>query len=198
MAKTNKSNKAIWTVLITALASSSCCIAPIVSLIAGVGGLSSNLKWLNPLRPYLIALTVVVLIYVWVLYFKNQQKDDCGCVVEKRSFFNSKGFLIGMTVFAILSIAFPYFMPASSKNTNKVTLKDLQHIKTININIEGMTCTACENHVSESVLAVDGVVNVVTSYSLEQTTISYDSLQSDLTSIINAIKSTGYQLKNYE
>ena len=52
----NTSKNAAYTGLFAAIAASSCCIPPVIALIAGVGGSASALSWMEPFRPYLIGL----------------------------------------------------------------------------------------------------------------------------------------------
>jgi len=54
-----KSKNAAFTGLFAAIAASSCCIPPVIALIAGVGGSAAALSWVEPFRPYLIVLTVI-------------------------------------------------------------------------------------------------------------------------------------------
>ena len=59
-----KSKLAI-TSLLTAITASLCCIAPVLALIAGTSGFASTFSWIEPFRPYLIGLTIVVLLFAW-------------------------------------------------------------------------------------------------------------------------------------
>ena len=66
----NKNSKgAVTTGILAAIAASSCCIPPVVAAIAGAGGASTNLSWMEPFRPYLIGLTIVAIGYAWYSYF---------------------------------------------------------------------------------------------------------------------------------
>ena len=42
-----------------------CCITPLLAIVGGLGGVASTFSWPEPLRPYLIALTVGVLGFAW-------------------------------------------------------------------------------------------------------------------------------------
>jgi mercuric ion transport protein len=52
--KSQHNKKAVYTGVVAALAASSCCIPPVIAAIAGVGGISSSMSWMEPFRPYLI------------------------------------------------------------------------------------------------------------------------------------------------
>ena len=91
------SKKAVITGVIAALAASSCCIPPIIAAVAGIGGASSSLSWMEPFRPYLIGIAVIAIGYAWYAHLKPKKADDCGCEIEKPKFYQKRSFLIGMT-----------------------------------------------------------------------------------------------------
>ena len=51
--------------LVAALAASLCCITPLLAVLGGLGGVASAFAWLEPLRPYSVALTVGALGFAW-------------------------------------------------------------------------------------------------------------------------------------
>lgn len=192
--KNNSSKGAIATGTFVALASSSCCIPPVIAAIAGVSGMGTSLSWIEPYRLYLIGLAVLAIGYAWYAHLKPKKEDDCGCDIEKPKFYQTKGFLIGITAFAIISISFPYYSGIFfSDNKKEVVIGDSNGQK-ITIEIEGMTCDACQNHVNHAVNELNGVVNVSSSYADGNAIIEFDSTKTDLKAIENAINSTGYKV----
>ena len=104
------STRLMGTGLISAIAASLCCIMPVLALIAGSSSIASNFSWIEPARPYLIGVTVIVLGFAWYQKLKTQPVDECGCAVdEKHNSFQSKTFLLIVTLFALLMMAFPYY-----------------------------------------------------------------------------------------
>ena len=85
--KNKKSNGAVITGIIAALAASSCCIPPLIAFLAGIGGASSSLSWMEPYRPYLIGLAILAISYAWYEHLNPKKVDDCGCDIEKFKFF---------------------------------------------------------------------------------------------------------------
>ena len=196
--KKNNSKGAAATGVLAALAASSCCIPPIIATVAGVGGASSSLSWMEPLRPYLIGLAIVAIGYAWYSHLKPKKADDCGCEIEKPKFYQKRGFLIGMTLFAAVSITIPYyshiFFPDNKKEVIIIDNNDIQEVE---IKIEGMTCDACQNHVDFAVNELNGIVSVKTSYQNKSTIIEFDTTQTSIQQINQAINSTGYKpIKN--
>ncbi len=193
------SKSAAYTGLFAAIAASSCCIPPVIALIAGVGGSASALSWMEPLRPYLIGLAIVAIGYAWYSHFKPKASDDCGCDIEKPKWYQTKGFLVGITLFSAVSIGFPYyahiFYPDNSKEVVIVNQSDIQ---TADFEIEGMTCAACEEHVKHGVHELNGIVEVTANYEKGSATVKFDTSKVSLQEVKKAIDDTDYKVTKYQ
>lgn len=100
------SNKKIFTVIGATVAASLCCITPVLAVLAGSSTLASSFSWLAPYHNYLVAFTVLVLLYAWYDKLKPSKELDCACD-EKGSFFSSKTFLAIVTLFSVVMLSFP-------------------------------------------------------------------------------------------
>jgi copper chaperone CopZ len=190
------SKGAVFTGLVAALAASSCCIPPIIAAIAGIGGASSSMSWVEPFRPYLIGLAVVAIGYAWYSHLKQKKEDDCGCSIGKPKWYQTRTFLVSMTVFAVLSISLPYYSGIFySDNKKEVIVSDQSNVETIEIKIDGMTCNACQEHVDHAVNELNGIISINTSYSKANTIVEFDSEQTSQEKIEKAVNSTGYTVK---
>lgn len=197
--KTEKTSKnAAYTGLFAAIAASSCCIPPVFALFAGIGGSASALSFMEPFRPYLIGLAVIAIGYAWYNYLKPKKADDCGCEVDgKPKWFQTKGFLIGITLFAAISIAFPYYSPIFyPDNKKEVVIVSESNIQTVDFNIKGMTCASCEEHVKHAVKELEGIVSVKTSFEKANAEVEFDNSKTSKEDIEKAINSTGYKVIN--
>ena len=191
--KNKKSKRAIATGVFAAIAASSCCIPPVIAAIAGVGGASASLSWMTPFRPYLIALAILAIGYAWYNHLKQKKEDDCGCENEKAKWYQTKGFLIGMTAFAIISIGFPYYSGLFFTDTKKeIVLTNNSKVKIAEIEIEGMTCDACQHHVNQAVQELNGIIEIQSSYANGNAIIEFDNSQIAIEEIEKAVNSTGY------
>lgn len=189
-------NKLIGAGLLTAITASLCCITPVLALIAGTSGIASTFSWIEPFRPYLIGLTILVLAFTWYKKLKPQKEIDCECETdEKPKFIKSKKFLGIVTVFTIVMLAFPYysgiFYPKTEKQIIVVNKSDL---KTTEFKINGMTCASCEEHVNHEVNKLNGIVNSKASYQIGNAVIEFDKTKTNETEIEKAINSTGYKV----
>jgi copper chaperone CopZ len=189
-------NKLIGTGLLTAITASLCCITPVLALTAGTSGIASTFSWIEPFRPYLIGLTVLVLGFAWYQKVKPRKEIDCECETdEKPKFMQSKTFLGIATIFAIIMLVFPYYSGIFYSNTEKqITVVDKSDIKITEFKISGMTCASCEEHVNHEVNKLNGIVNSKASYENGNVIIEFDRTKTNETEIEKAINSTGYKV----
>lgn len=192
------SYSAMFTGVFTAITASLCCITPVLALIAGTSGMASTFAWLEAFRPFFIGLTVLVLGFAWYqkLKSKSQQEIDCACENDvKPSFLQSKRFLLFVTLFAGLMLAFPYFSGLFyAQPTKEIIYVQQDNMVDITFAVEGMTCSGCENHIESEVNKLDGIVSVKASYEKSNTTVKYDRTKVTEQRIIKAINNTGYNV----
>jgi len=188
--------------VLSAIAASLCCITPVVALLAGSSSIAANFSWIEPARPYLIALSIAVLLFAWYVKLKpaNTNDVDCSCETTKRdSFLRSKTFLGIVTLFAILMMAFPLyaklFYPAPKLPAAIVAAGNKQHVK---FTIQGMTCEGCEEHINNELSKLGGVLAYKTSYVNRSSVVSFDKSKVDLKTIEATINKTGYKVKCYD
>ena len=192
--KTDK--KLIGAGLLTAIAASLCCITPVLALVAGTSGLASTFSWLEPYRPYLIGLTILVLGFAWYQKLKPKKQIDCNCESEEKpKFIQSKMFLGIVTAFAIVMLAFPYYAHIFYKKKKKqVIVVDKSNVQTVEFSISGMTCAGCEEHVNHEVNKLSGIIKSTASYENENAIVEFDSSKTNIAEIEKAINGTGYSV----
>lgn len=188
-------DKKILTGIIASLGASLCCITPVLAVLAGSAGLASTFSWLDPFRPYFIGLTVLVLAYVWWEKLKPKEQISCECETqEKVSFVRTKKFLFLVTVFAIVTISFPYYGDYFIKEESKkdVVIVQEKNIVTYDVKISNMTCPACEATVGNAIHTQDGIINLDISYKTGNANIKFDSSKTTIEDIKKAIDTTGF------
>jgi copper chaperone CopZ len=197
--------KLIGAGLLTAITASLCCITPVLALIAGTSGIVSTFSWIEPFRPYLIGLTILVLSFAWYHKLKPKNEIDCECETDvlpagepgKPKFIQSKVFLGITTGFAVVMLALPYYSGIFYPNTEKqIIAVDKLDIQTTEFKISGMTCASCEEHVNNKVNKLSGIVTSKTSYENRNAIIEFDRTKTNETEIAKVINSTGYEVTN--
>lgn len=189
-----KSNRLIRVGLSSAIAASLCCITPVLALISGVSGIASAFSWLEPARPYLIGITVAALGFAWYQKLKPEKADvECACEEDKPSFLQTKTFLGAVTLFAALMLAFPYYSHIFyPKTESKVVGSD--NISEVSFDIEGMTCTGCEEHIKHAVAQLPGFIEATANYKTGKAMVKFDKSKTTLEQVVTAINKTGYKV----
>lgn len=191
--------------IVTAVLASLCCITPVLAVLGGLSGVATTFEFLEPLRPYFIGFTVIVLGYAFYSAYKPQKEEEIECACEeedeqgskKTKFINSKAFLWTIAVFATIMITFPYYsqiffpeVEASSINVSSTNLIKAE------LEIEGMTCTACEQSVDYALRSEEGVINATSSYETCIADVEYDKSKITAEELKKAVENkVGYKVK---
>lgn len=193
-----KNNRLVGVGVLSAVAASLCCITPVLALVSGAGGIASTFSWTEPLRPYLIGFTILVLAFAWYQKLKHRRAEEikCDCETdEKPSFWQTKKFLGIITVFAFVMMAFPYyskvFYPENQKEMNSA---DATKLITLDLNIEGMTCESCNLHVELAAREIEGVYEADANFKTGQATVTFDPSKTSDENIVQSINAIGYKV----
>ena len=191
-------NKMIGAGFFTAVAASLCCFTPILALVAGTSGIASAFSWLEPMRPYFIGLTVLIIGFAWYQKLKTKKPIDCNCdTEEKPKFVNSKMFLGIITLFTFLMLSFPYYSNIFYPNTEKkILVAKKSSSQKAEFAISGMTCASCEKHVNHEVNKLAGIINSDANYTNGNAVVEFDNSKTTIFEIEKAINSTGYKVIN--
>lgn len=185
--------------LLSSLAASLCCIAPLAAVLGGVSGVAAAVSWIEPARPYLVGSAVVLLGIAWLQRLRPQKSDDCGCEVPgKRGTARSTGFLTVLTILAVLLMTFPLYAHlfyTQSKLVN-ATITTATPARKIEFTVKGMGCASCEPEVETAVAKLNGVQDVKASCIKKNTVVLFDPTRTSVEAIREAINSTGYTVQN--
>ncbi|MBF8962162.1 mercuric transport protein MerTP [Pontibacter sp. FD36] len=183
--------------VLSAVAASLCCITPLLALLAGTSGLASSFSFLEPYRYVLIGATVLTLGVAWYQKLRTPSQTDCDCEADKPGFFQSKPFLLLVTVFAAVMLAFPSFSHVfypSPKQGAQTPAAGINTTRTVEFSISGMTCSGCEAHVEQEVNALSGIVNAKASYDSGNAVVEFDSTKTNVSAIREAVLRTAYKV----
>ena len=205
--KTNRSSvRLIGLGILSAVAASLCCITPVLAILAGSAGLASSFSWLTPARPYLVAVTIVVLAFAWYRKLRpakpsgaSPDKPECACEENTHpSFFRSKAFLLIVTLFAIAALAFPYYGKVFYPDVKKqAAIPPQDHIQRAELVISGMDCKACEKGIKYVLSALPGYVDAQISYKSGEALVTFDQVKTGIVQIDSAVNSTGYKVVHH-
>lgn len=179
--------------IVAAIASSLCCITPLIAILAGSSSLAANFQWVEPLRPWLIGATVAALGLAWYLKLRPVSQDDC-CDVANPKFWNGKPFLGAITVMSALMLTFPLYANVFYPNHQSETIASSSTAQEVEFVVIGMTCTGCEGHVEHAVAELHGIGKVEASYKESNAIVVFDPEQTSIDDITKAIESTSYEV----
>lgn len=182
--------------VLAALAASLCCIAPLLAIFGGISGAATYFNWIEPYRPYIIGITILVFAFAWYqqLTIAPKRQDDC-CEIAKSSFWQSKKFLLMITLFSGALIAFPYYSSLFFKEPQQTSIITNTPItfKYVRLKIKGMGCADCTKHIDGALIGLSGVASSNTSFEKAQTVVRYDPAKINADSINHKIIAIGYQ-----
>ena len=109
---------------------------------------------------------------------------------------NSKSHTMKNLFFVLVIAAF--FSGCSGKSTgtdNAAEASAAAANKTVTLAVDGMTCTGCENTIQEAVNKVAGVTAIKASHLDSTAVVTFDSTQTTIQAIGDAITEAGYDFK---
>lgn len=175
--------------IISAIVASLCCIGPVVLALLGVGsiGLFSTLE---PYRPYLIGLTVVLIGFAFYLTYRKREVicEDGTCRIEGASKWNKVAVWL-VTVAAAAAIAFPYLGLQPTAAVNPAVPSEAVAVLQIN----GMDCPACAAGVEGMLASIKGVHQAKVDFDKEQATIEYEPNVVSAQTFVNRVNETRYE-----
>ena len=186
--------------LLAAITASLCCITPVLAVLSGVSGVAATFSWMEPARPFLIALTIGVLGFAWYNKLKPRTAEEIECACEedeKPSFWQSKMFLGIVTLFAAVMLAFPsysgIFFPEN--NVTKTIIVKENDIAEASLTVKGMTCTGCEHSVNHALTSSEGVIEATSSYETGIASVKFDKSKISIDELAIVVeKETGYKV----
>lgn len=103
----------------------------------------------------------------------------------------------------IFLLIIPIFFTAcnnSGKNNSaeerNSQVKEVAALKTISMEVKGMTCEGCENTIESALTEIDGVVSAEASHTKAVAVVSYDSTKVTTQTLAQTINELGYQAVN--
>lgn len=198
-----KSGKVAGAGLLVAISASLCCITPVLALVSGTSGFASMFSFMEPIRPYLIAITVLVLGFAWyqklipkAIGTRTAEEIQCDCEEEqKKPFMHTKTFLGIVTAFAALMLAFPNYAHIFYPKTEKqIVVVAATNIKEVKFQVSGMTCSGCEEHVKHAVNELPGILDVTANYEEGTAIVKFDESKTNRETIVSTIDQTGYKV----
>lgn len=195
--KLNKKTS-MGTAVFSAVSLKLCCWGPLLLTgVAGISGSSVYFSWLTVLKPYLLSIAFLSLGFAFYQVYKKKKEGDCGnCETDEPTFFKSKLYVWLVAMFVILMTSISYFPQIFYQTHEKEIISvEKSDIYTLKFNIEGMTCTGCEENINHSINQLEGIIEINTSYKKGTSEIKFNKSKASDYKIKEAIESKGYLIK---
>ena len=184
--------------VVAAVAASLCCFLPLVAGVTGLGTLASATRW-ESLRPYLLALTALLLLSGLLLVYRDSKRACApgeACASKSASRWNVWS-VACVTALVIGVAAFPYYSGAAvqAMSDEKTKENGTGPVVTKIIFVSGMTCAACGSGLEASLRNLPGVKKAAVEYNANRATITYDPAKQTERAIKKLITDAGYQVK---
>lgn len=182
-----------------------CCWGPfLLTSVAGVSGSAVYFSWLITLKPYLLAISFLSLGMAFYQVYKPE-KVDCCCSenfkTEKKPFLKSKLYVWLVAAFVVLMTSLSYFSQVflhRHTNEREIIIINESDIRSVKLNIEGISCAVCEENINHSVNQLEGILKIKTSHKTGISEIEFDKTKTNISDIQEAIQSKGYLTKHIE
>ncbi len=179
--------------ILAALAASACCVGPLLLALVGLGG-ASLLGRIASLRPYLMALTVVLLGTGFLLAYRRRApaaaSPDCACE-RPRITLSGRVALWFATVAAAGLFVAPYVVAAWAGHSRSGPV-ETAGMATTTLVVPSMSCASCAPAISNALAKVEGVRQVSIHLERRTVTVGYVPGRASPEALISAVKRAGY------
>ena len=105
----------------------------------------------------------------------------------------TKKILSLISLFAVLIFSSALFSACNEEVEEEETV-NTEQLSTVEIKVEGMTCTGCENTVTNAIMELSGINHAKLSHTLGNAIVEFDGSKTNKEEIVNAINESGYKV----
>ncbi len=103
-----------------------------------------------------------------------------------------------LILFVALGFLSIFFNGCESQQSESADKAQTVAVKTVKVNVDGMTCQSCVGTVDEALTKTDGVMKKAVKLDEHCAEVEYDPSKTDVNTIVAAIEKTGYKAKVVE
>ena len=163
---------------------------------AGFGGAwVGSLTALEPFRPYLIGLRLLLLGYAFYKIYTRPKAEACApgsyCANPKSDRINKITLWIS-TFFVMALLSLPYLVSAISANPSAQTESISADYRQVVLDVSGMSCASCPLTVQQSLKNLDGVISAKATLEDKTAQVIFDPSKVTIEVMIAATTNAGY------
>lgn len=196
-----KKTRLIWTgAVITAAASSVCCILPVAAFVLGVGGVAAS-AYFEPWRPLLLAMTFALLALGFYLTYRRSRQQTCepGSLCAYPSSGRWNRVVLGLIAVLVMALAaFPHYSSSVARAFNKER-KPASNVKAsakahVTLGVEGLDCGGCATLLEKNLSQTPGIYRAQVSFKRKQAALDYDPNAISLSQVAERIVHFGFKI----
>lgn len=181
--------------VVAAVVASLCCIGPALVTLLGIGSIGAFAAF-EATRPYLIAVTVVILALAFYLTYRKRevQCEDGTCKVQSAGRWNKIGVWIA-TILAAGALTFPYFggsLVATAHQPPPEAVASGTSAVVAVLNVRGMDCKACAAGLQATLSKVQGVRAARIEFDQGKALVEYDPANVQPERLVAEIEAAGF------
>ncbi len=185
-----------------AVASSLCCVLPIIFALTGAGVLGAS-AFFAEWRPYFLSVTFAFLSAgFYMAYRRPRETCEPGAACARPAVNRSGriGLWVATTVVLVFA-TFPYYSEAvanlafSMKGRPPAASQTAPGVVRVSFAVEGMYCPACAKAVESKLKTVPGVRQATVSYERGRAEVEYDDTKVSVEQLVQAVQATGYRAR---
>lgn len=185
--------------VVAAIASSLCCIGPLVAVLLGAGSLAAA-SGLQKWRPVFLGLTFALLTVAWYLVYRKPKAEGCrdgAACGGKRTGTANRAILWVATAASLAVVALPLYVGALARllqpERSAPAGSAAANVASLRVKIATMDCTACAVNIQRMVGKEEGVVRAEVVFKTKQGVIEYDPARISPNKILWVINETGFK-----
>lgn len=188
-----KERSALAGSLIAGLLASICCIGPLVLGAVGLGSLGFAAA-LAPLRPWFLGLTAILIAFGFYLAYRPQRAEACApgeACAKPGSRRNQRIALWLVTVLAVTLANYPSWgarLTAARERPSPIG----EASAVVVLDVQGMTCTACEGEIERELKRVPGVVQANVRFEHMRAEVRVANPRVGVKPLVAAVEKAGY------
>jgi copper chaperone CopZ len=183
----------------TAVLASACCLGPVVLAGLGVGAVAAA-QSLESFRPLFLLITFGFLGLGFYFAYRRPEQVSCEGEVcsSPRVARWGRPLLWVATVIVLALAAFPYYygpLRAALDQPDRPSSIEVSPAKlsTVELKVEGMTCSGCAVAVRNALLEIPGVSSASVELETGRATVHFDPAKTSANDLIQAVNKTGYK-----
>ncbi len=180
--------------LIAGLLASICCIGPLVLGAVGLGSLGFA-SALAPLRPWFLGLTAVLIACGFYLAYRPQSTETCAPDEACAAPVSRRGQRVALWCVAFLAVALATYPSWGARFGRQTSTSSMVAAASdvVALDVEGMTCAACEGGIERELVKVPGVVSATASFEQKRAEVRVASMPAKASLLIAAVERAGYR-----